>query len=229
MRGPRSAIGGFLTVVLALAATQAMGKPGAQPGFAEPSDIIAAESSFTHLSAAKGLKTAIRATAVPDAQIYAPQLLRVTDYANLRPSLPATWHTGQVWMSCDGSAAVSHGTWQRGPALGWYITVWRRQKKGNYQWVLEQGGPLVAAPDDSDMIAASVADCPARRARGSANTPPASSPGKVPAADYTSGHADDSTLAWATTFTADGGRTFTLQIKQDGILHEVLRTAAPSS
>jgi hypothetical protein len=45
-------------------------------------------------------------------------------------------------------------------------------------------------------------------------------------ADYTSGHADDGTLVWATTVTADGMRSFVLQIKQDGVLHEVLRTTA---
>ncbi len=228
MRGWRPA----LTVVLALAATQAAaGKRGTQPGFAEPGDIIATEGNFARLNAAKGIKAAIRATAAPDAQIFAPRLMRVAGYA--MPNLTATWHTGQVWMSCDGSIAVTHGEWQQSPAPNrqidaWYITVWKRQQGGGYKWVLEEDGAQTAPLASSDMISASVADCPARRARGSADAPPAPAHGKAPLPDYTSGHADDGTLAWTTALAPDGRRAFTLQIRQDGVLHEVLRaTAAP--
>jgi hypothetical protein len=218
----------LLAVMLVLAATPAVAKRPAPPGFAEPGDIIAAEGNFTHVSAAKGIKAAIRATAAADAQIFAPQLMRVADYANRADLSEAPWHTSQVWMSCDGSVAVTHGTWQQPPAIGWYITIWKRQKGGGYKWVLEEGGPLAAAPADSDMISASVADCPVRRARGTANAPAAPEHGKAPLADYTSGHADDGTLVWATIAAAAGSRSFVLQIKQDGVLHEVLRaTAAP--
>jgi hypothetical protein len=166
------------------------------------------------------VKAAIRATAVADAEIFAPQLLRVADYVTraTEADLTVPWHTSQVWMSCDGSVAVTHGTWQRPSTIGWFATIWRRQKGGGYKWVLAQGGALAAAPADSDMISASVADCPARRARGVDSQPSAKAP-----ADYTSGHADDGTLVWATIAAADGRRSFVLQIRQDGVLHEVLR------
>jgi hypothetical protein len=67
-----------------------------------------------------------------------------------------------------------------------------------------------------------------RRARSAAVQPSAPNHGKAPPSDYTSGHADDATLEWATTVTPDGSRTFALLIKQDSSLREVLRaTAAP--
>lgn len=224
MRGVRAVV----AMVLALAATPAGAKRPAPPGFAEPGDIIAAEGAFSHISADKGLVAAIRATATPDAQIFAPGLLRVTDYlrAATGPAFPQPWHTAQLWMSCDGSIAVTHGTWQPGGAatIGWYVTVWQRQKNGGYKWVLEEGGALPAAPAASDMIAASVADCPVGRARP-ATPPPAGEHGKA-IADHTSGHADDGTLEWATVLAADGSRSFTVRLKQDGALREVLHAAA---
>jgi hypothetical protein len=185
------------------------------------------------------VKAAILSTASPDAEIFAPQLLRVVQYADSATSsnLAAQWHTQQVWMSCDGSAAISHGQWQRSSATGWYVTVWRRQKGGAYKWVLEQTGSL-AAPSphsltaESDMISASVADCPERHARPPAGNTgaPLSDRGKAPAADYLSGQADDATLAWTTTVAADGGRSFALRLKQDGVFREVLHvTAAPGA
>lgn len=240
MRGWRA----VLATVSALAAVQApaptMAQPakrGAPAGFAEPGDIIAAEGNFAHFSAAKGLKYAIRATAVPDAQIFAPQLLRVGVYANTAdPSLGANWHTRQVWMSCDGSVAVTHGEWQRPPAKRWYVTVWHRQKDGSYKWLLAQDGAVqTPAPQAAmaeadrpalDMIAASVADCPLHRARSAAAQSSTAAPGKAAIPDYQSGHADDATLEWTTTIAADAGRSFVLRLKQDGAWHEVLRAIA---
>ena len=220
MRGMRSA----LAVAVVLAAVPVAAKRPVQPGFAEPGDIIAAEGYFAHVSAAKGVRAAIRATAAPDAQIYAPQLMRVTAFA--AHAVTAPWHTRQLWMSCDGSIAVTHGQWQQGEAIGWYIAIWKRQKRGDYKWVLEQGGGLTAPLPESDMIAAGVADCPVRRARAD---PAPAADSKAPPAEYSTGHADDGTLTWATEI-APAGRSFTVAIKQDGAMHEVLRaTAAPGS
>jgi|SRR5579863_2294953 len=223
-----------VALVLVLAATQAAtAKPSAQAAFAEPGDIIAAEGNFSHLSAAKGMKVAIRATAASNAQIVAPDVMRVTQFAGTAAvQLPAQWHTQQLWMSCDGSIAVTHGEWQRSPSTGWYATIWQRQKGGGYKWVLAESGSLKAPLPDSDMIAASVADCPVRRARGATGKSEAAAPdrGKAPVTDYLSGHSDDATLEWATTQAApgsiSGSRTFVLRLKRDGTLHEVLRASA---
>jgi hypothetical protein len=237
MRGLRLGV----MMVLALVATQApmpaaAAKRSTQAAFAEPGDIIAAEGNFSHLSAAKGMKVAILATAAPNAQILAPDVMRVTQYADSTTAqLAAQWHTQQLWMSCDGSIAVTHGEWQHGPAKvwpasGWYATIWQRQKGGDYKWVLAESGALKAPLPESDMIAATVADCPVPRARGAAgkSEPAAPDRAKGPAADYLSGHSDDATLEWATMQAADGNRAFVLRLKQDGVLREVLRAASGS-
>jgi len=231
MRGLRP----ILVMALALAATlapiSAAARRSTQATFAEPADIIAAEGNFSHLSAAKGMKAAIRATAAANAQILAPDVMRVTQYADSTAAqLSAQWHTRQLWMSCDGSIAVTHGEWQRSPATGWYATIWRRQKGGDYKWVLAESGARKTPMPESDMIAASVADCPVRHARGAAGKSEAAAPdrGKAPVTDYLSGHSDDFTLEWATSQAADGSRVFVLRLKQDGTLHEVLR-ASPGS
>ncbi len=227
------AMGIAMAVGLAVAATPVAAKRSPPAGFAEPADIIAAESNFTALSAAKGMTAAIRATAAPNAQIFAPEPLRVTQYiAHADPKLAVQWHTRQLWMSCDGSVALTHGEWLHGPASGWYVTVWQRQKGGGYKWVLaEHGSPRIPAPE-SDMISAGVADCPVRHARAAANTIAPSSPahGKAPMPDYLSGQSDDATLQWDTSPAADGGRSFVLRLKRDGLMHEVLHAiAAPGA
>jgi hypothetical protein len=43
-------------------------------------------------------------------------------------------------MSCDGSIGVEQGHLTLGEAHGWYLTIWQRQPKGEYRWVLEQHG-----------------------------------------------------------------------------------------
>lgn len=225
MRGLRM---GF-AVVLTLAATQAVARRSAQAAFAEPADIIAAESNFIHLSTAKGAKAAIRATAVSDAQIFAPQLMRVTEYANSADiKIPAQWHTRELWMSCDGSIAVTHGEWQRSPASGWYVTIWQRQKSGSYKWILAADGVLHSPLPDTDMITAGIADCPVRHAHSIVETgkTDASARGKPAVSDYLSGHSDDTTLEWATSPAPDGSPGFVLRLKKDGLMREVLHAGA---
>lgn len=234
MRGLRTGV----VLMLALAATSAAAKHSRQAAFAEPGDIIAAEGNFNHLSAAKGMKAAIRATSVANAQIIAPQLMRAPQFADSAAAGQAApqWRTRQMWMSCDGSIAVTHGEWQRtpatgSPAIGWFATIWQRQKGGDYKWVLVETGPSQAAPTESDMIAATVADCPVRRARGAAGKDEAAAPdhGKPHVADYRSGQSDDATLEWVTEQGEGDKHAFVLRLKQDGALHEVLRATTPGA
>ena len=222
-----------LAVVLALVATPATAKRPAPAGFAEPGDIIAAEGTLTRLGNEKGMKAAYRATAAPDAEIFAPQLMRIDAFVKnvSETNLAKNWHTRQLWMSCDGSYGVSYGEWRMQPALGWYIMIWHRQKGGAYKWVLNENGPLSAPLPDSDMISAGVADCPTRRRVDSSAKPARTpEPARPPITDYTSHHADDDTMTWTTAVAADNSQTFSLSLKQDGAMREVLHTgtAAPS-
>jgi hypothetical protein len=220
----------FPALALALAAMPAAAQERHSKGgaevFAEPGDIIAAEGAFAQLRADKGPRAAIRATAQSDALTYVPQPVRVADYLKRRtePSLPPTWQPQQVWMSCDGSYAVTHGAWQQAPGQGWYVTIWHRQKGGEYKWVLDRGGTTDAAPPTPDMIAASVADCPPRSPHGKPPGPASDRGKSLP--DYASYHSDDGTLDWATMVAPAGGGAFTLREKQDGAWRDVLTAPA---
>jgi hypothetical protein len=162
-------------------------------------------------------------------------------------------------MSCDGSIAAEEGLFENGATHGWYLTLWQRQPKGEYKWVLDQSAPDAAAPD-FDFIEGKVADCvPRPRGQapspevtvGPALTPDGSAPGPIevkpiepgtrPARidvkgetnrmpDYLIGLARDRTLSWATKFDADGTRHLTIHLLLDGKRSEVLnRTVAPGA
>ena len=213
----------LLALALASAGEAHPKRPAVQ--FGEPGDIISAEGNFVHIAAAKGTKAAIQATAERDAVIFAPQPTNADAWAErATPAELATrWHTTELWMSCDGSFAVTHGEWQRGDARGWYATVWHREKGGDYQWVLAESGPLATPLPASDMIGASVADCPAHQ-HGAAPAP-VKAPQTGPV-DYTSHRADDDTMAWTTATEPGGGYRLSVRLKQNGQMKEVLNAVS---
>ena len=205
------------------------GGPGTSIGNLNvPSEIVAADSALARLAREKDLASALRTTAAPDAQLLLANQppLRVAAWLKSKPTLPAApaWQTNDVWMSCDGSYAVSHGAG--------YITVWQRQKKGGYQWVLQGWDAAYATGASEDWINGKVADCPPRRKRpisepaeGSKRPQPDQPRDRnAPPPEYTIGHAADGTLTW------DAGnwprpsalRGFALKLKQDGEMREVL-------
>ena len=214
-------------IALALASSAAARQKRAPVLFAEPGDIISAEGAMTRIGNDKGMKAALRATAAPGAEIFAPRLMGVDEFVKTAKEADFTkdWHTRRLWMSCDGSFGVSYGEWRISPALGWFVTVWHRQKKGAYKWVLNENGPLAAPPPDSDMIRAIIADCPAHHRGDAPARAPAAPAGKA-AIDWTSHRADDDTMDWTTATETDGSHSFLLRIKQDGMMKDVLRATA---
>lgn len=85
----------------------------------------------------------------------------------------------------------------------------------------------MAALPESDMINASIADCPVRRTGASASAGKTeASEHKASLPDYLSGHSDDATLEWTTAPGADGSRSFVLRFKRDAAMREVLRAIA---
>lgn len=199
--------------------------------FAQPGDIVAAESTFARLVREQGVTEGFRAMAAPGAQQLSPGATTPTRMADAprekgRPA-PATlgWSPALVWMSCDGGYAVSSGGWQDGTAAGWYVTVWQRQKKGDYKWVLDLGGTAPAPLPEPDMVRATSAECPAKphgKPDAPANPPRKPEKPKVePLPDsWMSGQAKDGTLSWQ----AAPGR-FTLSLRRDGAMQPV--TVAP--
>ncbi len=237
---PRSVIGGLLAI-LALALPHmaaAQGRGGKTPAnYALPSDIIAQEIAFARLVDDKGQWPAFRATAAHDAQMIAGNaVVDVQGWTRKQPNpaAPLRWKTHAVWMSCDGSYAVTYGGWQAGTgvgpgAQGWFSTVWARQKRGDYKWVLDQGDTTAQPIPEPEWIDAQVAECPVRPKRP-LGAPPLPRDAAPPAlTDHLSGEASDHTLVWTTRIAADGTRDFLLRIRVGTQIQDVLqRKVAPT-
>lgn len=226
---------------------------GTPPGFGggitpigNPSALIAAESAFARAAREKGQWTAFAATSTDDAEMFVPQrtLAKAWLKGRANPPQAVQWQPSSVWMSCDGSAGVTFGGYQAGSENGWFSTVWQRQpKKGDYKWVLDQGGELAAPLAGADFITGKVADCVPRPHRNPlADDPPPPPklpkgtppplrplPGPIPAltapagADSKDGRSNDGTLVWRSTVLPGGTREWTVWMWQDGKMNEVLK------
>ncbi len=204
-----------------------------------PSALIAAEVAFARLAREKGQWTAFAATAAETAEMFVPQRTAAKAWLKGRANPPSAvqWQPSAVWISCDGSAGVTFGGFH-GNGEGWFSTVWQRQKKGDYKWVLDQGGDLTAPLKDSDFITGKVAECPARLHRDPlAEAPPPARdapmgmrplagpipPLQAPAgSDSKDGRSDDGSLVWRSTVLPGGTREWTVWMWQDGKMAEVL-------
>ncbi len=238
----------LLFALLALAApatasAQPRGGPVARTPIGNPSALIAAEVAFARLAREKGQWTAFAATAAEAAEMFVPQRISAKIWLKGRanPAKPLQWQPHAAWISCDGSAGATFGAFQGG-GDGWFSTVWQRQKKGEYKWVLDQGGDLAAPLAAPEFLAGKVADCPARPQRDPEaenasearpprrDEPPRQRPlaGPIPplaaptGSDSKHGQSDDGSLAWRSTVLPGGTRLWTVWMWQDGKMAEVL-------
>lgn len=198
------------------------GSPGGmRRGYANPSAVIAAEMAFARLAQTKGQWSAFRETAAPDAVMFQPRMVLAQQWLKDRANPPAAlrWQPHSVWSSCDGSLMVTTGAWQgENGRNGWFTTVWQRQPKGGYKWVLDHGDVShepIAAPD---MITARVADCSAARPpfpppAGKASRAEPAPPPFDPSARQ--GSSRDGTLRWSVMVDASGAHRFLAEMAQD--------------
>jgi len=217
---PQFILGGLLL----LAALPAQAAPRPATGFALPSDIIALDIAFARTVREKGQYKAMRAFAADDAQMFDPagRPVRVQSWTRgqKEPADPVQWKTHRVWMSCDGSSAISYGGWRAGAAHGWYSTVWQRAKNGKYRFILDQGGATPQALAEPEWLEASVADCPKKPVPAAASIAPV---------EHLSGQSADGTLAWSTDLREGGGRVHGVRMKTGESLREVISlNAAPA-
>jgi hypothetical protein len=164
---------------------------------ANPSAVVATELAFARTAQEKGQWTAFREFAADDAVMFVPQQTAAKAWLKGRtePQVAVKWQPYEVWMSCDGSLAVSKGAWQRPNGVGYFTTVWKRQKNGTFKWVLDQGDDLKTPLPEPEMIGGHVAEC--------------SRPSAAPAAAAgTTGWSDDRTLEWAVEVKPDNSRHF---------------------
>ncbi len=213
-------------ILLAAAALVLSGAAGAEdkralPGrnsYANPSAAIAAEIAFAQLAQEKGQWTAFAATATPDAVMFTPKMVYAQAWLKGRanPPVAVKWQPHEVWSSCDGSLILSHGAWQRPNGSGYFTTIWQRQKKGDYKWVLDHGDDLKAPLAAPEMLSAHIADCPAKPLRPVAvkDTKSKVLPPLDPA--KRSGKSDDGTLSWVVTVDPSGARNLSVEWSKDG-------------
>ena len=200
----------------------ATGADARQPRLsANPSAIVAAELAFAQLARTKGQWSAFLATSTKDAMMFVPQPTNAQRWLKKQANPPQAvrWQPHEVWMSCDGSAAVSRGAWQRPGSTGYFITMWQRQKDGGYKWKMDQGDALATPLREPEAIVAHVASCSGRPGpRGAAYRP--ENPDEI------WGESDDGTLRWNVIAPNGGGGRFTMVMSWDGTaLRRVLEKA----
>lgn len=195
-------------------------------GTANPSALIAAEIAFARTAREKGQWTAFAKFAGDEAVMFVPQPVMAKDWLARQkdPAQPVQWEPYEVWMSCDGTLGVTKGEWHRPDgSVGYFTTIWKQQKKGDYRWVLDQGDTLAQPLQKPDWLSAVVADCPKRKA-----APPSAAPEPAKrreAGMSGTGQSEDGTLTWSYQVTAGNARTLTVSLRKGGAMTEVLTSA----
>ena len=152
-------------MALALVGCTAAGPRDLPPGTvvtANPSAVVATELAFARAARERGQWTAFREYAAEDAVMFVPGAVRAQEWLKGRadPMQAVQWQVHQVWMSCDGSLAVTQGAaqWPDGRP-GRFVTAWQRQRDGNYRWVMDEGDFVAAPIPAPDFIRTEVASC----------------------------------------------------------------------
>ncbi len=207
---------------------------------ANPSAVVKAELAFARLAQDKGQWTAFRETADKDAVMFVPDAVNAQAWLSKRTDPPkaVTWKPYRIFSSCDGSYAVSTGPWtQPDGATGTFTTVWRRQKNGDFKWVLDFGSATKLADQDEPIIEGKVADCPGR-GQGRGDPDDYARDSKRPKQEVVriavppplsgSGQSDDGSLRW--TWTSDkAGQAFEVSMAYQGGPKTMLREAVSAS
>lgn len=185
---------------------------------ANPSAIVQAELAFARLAQEKGQWTAFRETASDDAIMFTPNLVNAQEWLKSKadPSQAVTWQPHHIYMSCDGSMAVSTGAWQNAKGeSGHFTTIWQQQDFGQrrpdkpieWKWVFDDGQALDTPLPEPDYVETDVASCKTKIPTGSLRTGPTEK-GKTVASP-------DRSLVWHAGFNADGSRVVSADLAQD--------------
>ena len=194
-----------------------------RPLAANPSAFIAAEIGFARLAQEKGQWTAFRETSHPDAVMFVPERVKARDWLKSQkdPAEAVKWQPHAVYVSCDGNSGVTTGAWQKGPANGFFTTVWTRDEKGRLSWILDHGDALTTPREAPDFIASKLGVC------GSRPAVPIEAGGE--GEDMAVGLSGDQTLSWTSTVRADKSRRVTIRLWDGKEMATVIddRVAAP--
>ena len=170
----------------------------------DPSSVFAAEIAFNRLARDKGQWTAFRETAAEDAVMFVPQRVLAKQWLKGRadPPKPVSWTPSFIHVSCDGNLAASTGNWQRPDgSVGYFTTIWRRDKQGRWKWVLDHGDTLAAPRAAPEFLVGKVAIC--KRGKAPEGAGAEAKAGVRPA---------DESLVWSAEVAPDGGREVVVRV-----------------
>jgi hypothetical protein len=181
---------------------------------------VDAERAFAAMAQTEGQWTAFRAYAAPSGMMFVPETVVAQDWLRGRkdPPVPVMWWPAHSWLSCDGSVAVNTGSWVRegGRSVGYFTTVWAREKDGSWKWLLDHGDALPKPRPVGDDVKIRRARCNGRRSQQPAwsvlqmEIPTTGGIGSQ--AEQAEGKTADGSLRWATRVLADKSRRVTAEI-----------------
>ncbi|MEO5578660.1 MAG: hypothetical protein ABIR25_06380 [Sphingomicrobium sp.] len=167
---------------------------------------IDAERAFAADAQRQGQWTAFRKWSTADALMFVPQPTKARDFLKGRKDPPASvfWWPGRSYVSCDGKTAINTGPWVRGygKSVGYFTTVWVRQRDGGWKWVYDAGDEGKFMRDEGGDIAPVNAPCP--------TLPLPPPPQREVQANVKTGGGSsaDGTLTWGWTVARTGERNF---------------------
>jgi hypothetical protein len=109
--------------------------------------LVDAENAFAALAGQKGIKTAFLSFMDKDAIVFKPEPVRAQEFHESRKDDEALLYWVPEFVQISGGLGWTTGPWeyraekmQEQPvATGHFITVWKRQKDGSWNWLLDAG------------------------------------------------------------------------------------------
>ena len=193
-----------------------------------PMTAIDAERAFAADAQKLGQWTAFRKWSSAAAVMFTPQPVGAHLFLEPLKDPPHAvhWWPGRSYVSCDGRLAVNTGPWVRGygKSVGYFATVWQRQKDGGWKWIYDAGDELKVPRAEGGDIKPKVAAC--------------NQPVQLPKPPNTyigigstaaTGSSDDSTLRYTWLVRADGSREFRAWLWDGKVMQPVITdvVAAP--
>jgi hypothetical protein len=159
---------------------------------------VDAERAFAADAKTIGQWTAFRKWSTDDAVMFVPQPANAHDFLKNRKDPPQAidWWPTASYISCDGKQAVNTGGWRRPDgSVGFFTTVWQRQRDRSWKWTVDGGDGLTKSRDRGEPKVVR-ASC-----RGIQQVIPLSQPSNQ-------GGSPDRTLFWRYEVKPDGARQF---------------------
>lgn len=197
-----------------LSAAEARKPRGPARFFPDPSEILAREIAFNRLAREKGQWAAYRETAAADAVMFVPEKVLAPLWLKGRKDAPPPVRRDpwKAYVSCDGRLAAATGGWQGAEGeQGYFTTIWRRDPKGEWKWVLDHADRLDAPRDHGEALEGRVASC-----RGLKREAPSVENPKQAAPPL------DESLRWSYDVAPDGSREIRVSLWNGAAYDEVI-------